>query len=318
MSTNIFLVDQGIHPLVLESLRAPEFHLCLRDGPEGACALVTQDRAVDKAMLEAAGRTLRAIFPLEPGSAEIATTEVPVHPIGNDGLLGVAEHAVLLMLALAKRLPWILERTRNQEWVAERAMPILTSQKNYTYNWIGLQEFRVLRNRTVGLVGLGYVGRATARILKGFSAGVIYYDPRRLSRAREVELGVEWRELDDLLEQSDYVSLHHRFIEGPDGNDKQFGASAFRRMKRTAFFINTARGRMVDEDALCEAVRSGEIAGAALDVFRYEPLPDDHPFFDLPADKMILTPHLAGVPNREAAQAMVREIVETLAVLNRG
>jgi D-3-phosphoglycerate dehydrogenase len=108
------------------------------------------------------------------------------------------------------------------------------------------------------------------------------------------------------------VSLHHRFFEGPDGNDKQFGSEAFKRMKRTAFFINTARGRMVDEDALAEAIRSGQIAGAALDVFRYEPLPEDHPFFSLPAEKMILTPHLGGVPMKDAAEAVTREIVEIL------
>jgi phosphoglycerate dehydrogenase-like enzyme len=108
------------------------------------------------------------------------------------------------------------------------------------------------------------------------------------------------------------VSLHHRFVDGPEGNDKQFGAEAFARMKPTAFFINTARGRMVDEDALGEAIRTDQIAGAGLDVFRYEPLPEDHPFFDLPPEKMILTPHLGGVPMKDAADSVTREIVGTL------
>ena len=310
MTTDIYLVDQDIHPTVVESLRAADFDLC--DSPTGVSAFVTQDRDVDERLLEAAGDQLQAVFLLEPGSARIVDTPVPVHSIGNSALLGVAEHTVLLMLALAKRLPWILDKTKNKEWLPDRSKPILTDQKNYTYNWVNLKDFGMLGGRTVGLVGLGYIGKATARILKGFSARVVYYKPKRLSSTEEAELGVQWRDLDKLLEQSDYVSLHHRFFEGSYGNDKQFGSEAFQRMKRTAFFINTARGRMVDEDALSEAIRSGQIAGAALDVFRYEPLPEDHPFFGLPAEKMILTPHLGGVPMKDAAEAVTREMVGIL------
>ncbi len=313
MNTDIFLVDPGIQPVILESLRRAELRLC--DSPVGASAFVTQDRDVDERLLEAAGGKLQAIFLLEPARAKIAGTSVPVCPLGNLALLGVAEHTVLLMLALAKRLPWILEKTRKREWSPDTSEPTLTNQRDYSYNWVNLQEFGMLRGRTVGLVGLGYIGRAMARILNGFSANVIYHELKRLPIKVEGELGVEWREFDELLEQSDYVSLHHRFLDGPEGNDKQFGSEAFQRMKRTAFFINTARGRMVDEDVLCEAIKSGEIAGAALDVFRYEPLPDDHRFFDLPAEKMILSPHLSGMPIRDAAEDVTRQIVETLALL---
>lgn len=316
MSADIFLVDPDINPVILESLRAAgPAELGLRDSPIGASAFLTQSRDVDDTMLGAAGERLQAIFLLEPGSAEIAKTSVPVHLIGNLALLGVAEHTVLLMLALAKRLPWVLEMTRKKEWSPDKSGPKITNQRNYCYNWVDLKEFGMLAGHTVGLVGLGYIGKATARILRGFSANVVYYKPKRLPITEEVDLGVQWLEFDELLEESDYVSLHHRFFEGPGGNDKQFGSEAFQRMKRTAFFINTARGRMVDEEALCEAIASGQIAGAALDVFRYEPLPDDHPFFDLPAEKMILTPHLGGIPIKDAAEAVTRQIVETLASL---
>jgi phosphoglycerate dehydrogenase-like enzyme len=119
-------------------------------------------------------------------------------------------------------------------------------------------------------------------------------------------------DLDTLLQQSDYVSLHHRFVEGAEGNDEQFGRHAFGLMKPTAFFVNTARGRMVDEEALCDAIEAGDIAGAALDVFRYEPLPRDHRFFSLPPERMILTPHLAGVPMRDAADTVVRQIASVV------
>jgi phosphoglycerate dehydrogenase-like enzyme len=81
-------------------------------------------------------------------------------------------------------------------------------------------------------------------------------------------------------------------------------------MKPTAFFINTARGRLVDEDALVVALQSGEIAGAGLDVFRYEPLPPDHPFFALAGERLILTPHVAGAPIAEAWQTSADELVQ--------
>ena len=310
-ATHLFPVGPDIHAAVIEGLAAvAPARLRISDSPIGATAFLTQNRDVDGPLLEAAAETLQAIFLLEPGSAEIAQTSVPVHAIENPSLTGVAEHTVLLMLALGKRLPWILERTRAKEWSPDHSDPALTNQKDYSYNWIDLQEFGMLAGRTVGLVGLGYIGKATARILRGFSANVVYYKPRRLPETKELELGVEWRELGELLEESNYVSLHHRFSEGPNGNDRQFGADAFRRMKPTAFFVNTARGRLVDEDALCQAIESGQIAGAALDVFRYEPLPVDHPFFRLPAEKIILTPHLAGVPIGEAARAAVKQIVK--------
>jgi phosphoglycerate dehydrogenase-like enzyme len=300
----------------LDSLRAVgPAQLNLSDSPTGASAFLTQERDVDGAMLEAAGAKLQAIFLLEPGSAKIADTSVPVHSLPNLALTGVAEHTVLLMLALAKRLPWVLERTREKRWSPNASAPALTNQRDYSYNWVDLQEFGMLAGQTVGLVGLGYIGKATARLLGGFSCKVIYHKPSRLTETEEAELDVEWREFEDLLEESDFVSLHHRFFEGPEGNDKQFSFGAFQKMKRTAFFINTARGRMVDEDALCKAIESGWIAGAALDVFRYEPLPEDHPFFGLPAEKMILTPHLGGMPVMNAAAAITRTIVETLAPL---
>ena len=130
-------------------------------------------------------------------------------------------------------------------------------------------------------------------------------------------LGVQWRTLDDLLAESDFVSLHHRFQEGPDGNDQQIGARELARMKPTAYLINTARGRLVDEDALVAALRSGQIAGAGLDVFRYEPLPPDHPFFALAGPRLILTPHVAGAPMIEAWQTIAEELVELLQETDR-
>jgi len=110
---------------------------------------------------------------------------------------------------------------------------------------------------------------------------------------------VQWREFDDLLGESDVISLHHRLQEGPGGNEGQFGAREFALMKPTAFLVNTARGRILDEDALIAALRDRQIAGVALDVFHYEPLPKDHPLLALAGDRVILTPHIAAGTERE-------------------
>jgi phosphoglycerate dehydrogenase-like enzyme len=312
MKVPVFVADSGIHASVLECLASDASGLELLDSAVGAAALITQSTDLDASLLEAAGDRLEAIVLLEPAAAEVGEATVPVHRIDNPALTGVAEHTVLLMLALSMRLPWIFEQTGRQAWAPGTAEPSLTNQRDYAYNWVGLDSFGMLAGSTVGLVGLGTIGKATARMLAGFSANVVYTKRTRLSDAEEVELGVGWRTLDQLLEESDYVSLHHRFVDGDDGNDKEFGAEAFRRMKSTAFFINTARGRMVDEDALCDALESGQIAGAALDVFRYEPLPAHHRFFDMPSDRLILTPHLAGVPMNDGANTVVRQICAIL------
>ncbi len=311
MTRPIHVADPDIHPFVLEALDVcPE--LRVQESPKDAAALVTKHVDIDRPLIDAVGSSLEAIFVLEPGSATIAGTRVPVHAVENPALIGVAEHAVLLMLALAKKLPRVLDQTRRGEWAPGMPKPTLTNQTDYAYNWIDLGQFGSLSGRTVGLVGLGYIGLATARMLRAFSANVIYHKRTRLPLDDETALGVEWRSLGGLLEESDFVSLHHRFVEGPDGNDGQFGADAFRRMKPTACFVNTARGRLVDEDALFQALESAEIAGAALDVFRYEPLPADHPFFRVNPDTLIITPHLAGLPMRDAADTVTRRIAATL------
>jgi phosphoglycerate dehydrogenase-like enzyme len=204
----------------------------------------------------------------------------------------------------------VARQTNQQLWLPDRSEPILTDQRKYTYNWIGLEDFGTLYGKTAGLIGLGLIGRATADRLRAVGMRLLYTQRNRLDPATEARYGVQWRELDDLLRESDFVSLHHRFQEGPDGNDNHIGAREFALMKPTAYLVNTARGRLVDEDALLEALRSRQIAGAGLDVFRYEPLPADHPLFELAGDNVILTPHVAGAPVTEAWATIARELVE--------
>jgi phosphoglycerate dehydrogenase-like enzyme len=310
-TTVIYLADPAIRAEQLEAIRNRlPAGWTLADAPAGAAAILTENMAVTPEMAAAAGPSLRLIARLQTGSAAIAETTVPVVELPNTALTGVAELTVLLILALSRHLVMVSRQTLAQAWLPDRSEPILTDQRRYTYNWIGLQDFGTLYGKSVGLVGLGLIGRATAERLAGFGVRLLYTQRHRLDAATEARYGVQWRSLDELLAESDFVSLHHRFQEGPEGNDNHIGARELALMKPTAYLINTARGRLVDEDALVAALQEGRIAGAGLDVFRYEPLPPDHPLFALAGDNVILTPHVAGAPIVEAWQTTARELIE--------
>lgn len=312
--THIYLADPQIRAEQLAAIRAilPD-DWTLGDTLTGATAILTENAPITRTMVEAAGDSLRLIARLDTGSATVdettVRTTVRVVDLPNTALIGVAELAVLLILALSRHLFQITRAMQRRAWLPDRSQPILTDQRRYTYNWIGLEEWGVLYGKKVGIIGLGIIGRAIAARLRPFGMTLLYTQRHRLAPAVEADLGVEWRSLDDLLRESDFVSLSHRFQEGPQGNDKHIGARELALMKPTAYLINTARGRLVDEDALVEALQNGRIAGAGLDVFRYEPLPTDHPLFALAGNNVILTPHVAGAPIGEAWSTIAQELV---------
>jgi phosphoglycerate dehydrogenase-like enzyme len=310
----IYVADPAIRAEQIEAIRIRlPTDWSLVDAPDGAAAILTENVDVTPALLAAAGDTLRMVFRLDTGHAAVpAGLTAPVVDLPNTALVGVAEHTVMLIMALSRHLLAVIRQTNVQQWLPERSQPILTDQRRYTYNWIGLREWGVLYGKTVGLVGLGLIGRAVAVRLRGFGMKLLYTQRHRLDPTAETRLGVQWREFDALLAESDFVSLHHRFQEGPDGNDKHIGARELALMKPTAYLINTARGRLVDEDTLADALRRGQIAGAGLDVFRYEPLPADSPLFALAGDNVILTPHVAGAPLADAWAMIARELIEHL------
>lgn len=145
-----------------------------------------------------------------------------------------------------------------------------------------------MRNCTVGLIGYGYIGSRVAKRLSGFESRVIVYDPFTDKEVLEKQ-GVEVVDLDTLLESSDFVSMHLRLSD----KTKHFmSENEFKKMKETAYFINTARSGLVDTDALVKALQEKSIGGAAIDVYDVEPLPKDHPYLSL--NNITLTSHLAG------------------------
>ena len=198
--------------------------------------------------------------------------------------VSAAEHAMGLLLALVRHIPWAAEAMRRGEWDRKRF------------------EGTELRGKTIGIVGLGRIGGHVAQVARAFGMQVIAHDPY-LPRERAAELQVKLLPLEQLLRQADVVTLH---VAHTEQTHHLINAERLNLMKRTAVLINTARGELVDEAALAEAIVQQRIAGAAVDVFAREPLPADSPLRKL--DRVILTPHLAA----STAEAQERVSLEIL------
>lgn len=198
---------------------------------------------------------------------------IPVANASGTNAEGVAELAVTLMLSVYRHLIQIDHETRTGQWLTERST--------------GTDSYEVL-NKTVGIVGLGNIGSAVARLLRGFDPGILYHD---VVAKPEIEksTGALRVELDELLEQSDIVTLH---VPLTSRTRHMIGERELGLMKPSAILINTCRGPVVDEVALYAALKSGRIQGAGLDVFEIEPVLKDNPILKL--DNVIVTPHAAG------------------------
>ncbi len=197
--------------------------------------------------------------------------------------VSAAEHALGLLLALVRHIPWAADAMRRGEWDRKRF------------------EGTELRGKMMGVVGLGRIGGHVAQIAKSFGMHVVAHDPY-LPPERAAELQVKLLPLDQLLRQADVVTMH---VALTDQTHHLINAERLTLMRPTAVLINTARGELVDETALAEAVAAGRIAGAAIDVFATEPLPADSPLRRL--DRVILTPHLAA-STAEAQERVSLEI----------
>jgi phosphoglycerate dehydrogenase-like enzyme len=246
------------------------------------------------------GPKLRLIQLLSAGYDEsdleaARAANVPVCNNGGANSVAVSEHAVLLMLAVSRQL------VRQHLSVAAG-------------NWRGNQTPRVheVRNKTLGIVGLGTIGKKTARLAQAFGMNVIYYDISRLPEDQEDLLEVRFRLLRELLKEADVVSLHTPL----NASTRQLiGADELALMKPSSILVNTARGPVVDEKALHKALTDGTISAAGLDVFDQEPPEPDNPLFTL--DNVILTAHLAG-PTFESNTARVRNAFDNVQRVARG
>ena len=169
-----------------------------------------------------------------------------------------------------------------------------------------------LKGKTMGIIGLGRIGYKVAkRCVKGFDMKVIYYDIRRNERA-ERELGAERKSLEEVMRESDFVSIH---LPLTPQTRELIGEKYLRMMKKTAYLINTSRGKIVDQKALTKVLSENLIAGAGLDVFEKEPIPPDDPLLKL--ENVVLTPHIASL-TKEARESMAICNAKSIAAVLKG
>jgi len=242
---------------------------------DGLLTLLT-DR-VDGVLLDAAP-SVRIVANLAVGYDNVdlaAATERGVLVTNTPGVLTetVADLAFALILALARRLVEGERVVREGRWPLWRPAFLLG---------------RDVHGATLGIVGRGAIGLAVARRARGFDMRVLYWSRQR-KRDAEAALGIEWCELDDLLRRADFVSLHVAL--SPETRNL-VGARELALMKADAVLVNTARGGVVDQEALVQALREKRIGGAALDVFAVEPLPPDDPL--LAIENVLVAPHVGS------------------------
>lgn len=202
----------------------------------------------------------------------------------------VAEHSFALMWAIAKQVTWYMDSMRAGLWTKMDGM--------------------FLAGKTVGIIGTGNIGAEMARLCRAVGMDVIAwtFNP---SEERAAALGVEFVELNELLARSDVISIH---VQQTPESYHMIGEPQLAMMKAGALLVNVARGPIVDEVALVNALNSGHLGGAALDVFEEEPLPENHPLLD--CEHAILTPHIADM-TPEGLDLLNQGVVEnTLAFLN--
>jgi D-3-phosphoglycerate dehydrogenase len=205
----------------------------------------------------------------------------------------VADHAMAMLLALARRVLTLDASMRRGEWAAVKvARPV-----------------HRIEGRTLGLIGMGRIGSAMARRALGFGMRVIAHD-KYLSPERAQSVGAALVDLDSLLRQSDFISIHTPLT--PETHHL-INAEAIGKMKAGAYLINVSRGAVVDTLALADALQMGKLAGAALDVFEHEPLPDDHPIRHAP--NTILNPHAAWYSEEALIQLQINAAEEVARAL---
>jgi phosphoglycerate dehydrogenase-like enzyme len=308
----VYALGNGLHGSDGISLIPMSAKVDLRQGSEAAI-LIFRRGAIDAALMDANPK-LKLIQRLGARAdavdlAAAAKRNISVSCVPRATLQLTAEHAILMMLALGKKLIAADDAVRKDRWDRDRVRP----DHGVAYNWAGIPDIGGLFGKTLGIIGLGEVGALAAGMARGFGMRILYCNRNRLPAAQAEKLGVEYAELNRLLAESDFVSLHATNIPSNRG---LIDAKTFAAMKPTAYFVNTARGPIVDEDALYDALTKGTIAGAGLDVHTIEPRPTPDRLATLP--NVILTPHIAGGSRKGVLSEIGVVLDNCRAVLNGG
>jgi len=269
-----FDIKTGLRPAELAGIIAPYHALIIRSSTK-----VTREVIDSASSLKVIGRAGVGVDNVELDAATRRGIVVMNSPLGNS--VTTAEHAISMMMALARHIPAANAALKAGRW----------DRSKFT----GIE----LSHKTLGVVGLGNIGRIVADRALGLKMKVIAYDPILTGEAA-ARMGVELVSFDALLERSDFITVHTPLT---DETRALLGVAAFGKMKKGVRIINCARGGIVDELALAQAIKSGKVAGAALDVFVEEPPPKEHPLLNL--DSVIVTPHLGAATDEAQVQVAV-------------
>lgn len=207
---------------------------------------------------------------------KIKLSELGVDVANNNGAnaVAVAEHAINLMFSVNRKLDQQITSVKNGKWMDEVKGDI--------------EEFHTLVDKRIGIIGLGRIGSRVAKRLRGWECELVYYDNLDFETNYIKDSGAKYLELHELLETSDIITIH---VPLDQTTKHMISKDEFRLMKKTAIFINTCRGPVVDEKAMIEALLSNEIFAAGLDVTEIEPIENDNPLLKM--ENVIITPHLA-------------------------
>jgi D-3-phosphoglycerate dehydrogenase len=267
-------IKTGLKPAELAEIIAPYHALVVRSSTR-----VTREVIERAEALRVIGRAGVGVDNIDLEAATRRGIVVMNSPLGNS--VTTAEHALSMLMALARHIPAANAAVKAGRW--ERG------------KFTGVE----VSNKTLGVIGLGNIGRIVAERAQGLKMKVIGYDPILTAEAA-ARIGVEMVSLEQLYRRADFITVHAPLTKDTRG---LVGAAAFAVMKPGVRIINCARGGIVDEQALCEALRSGKVAGAALDVFVEEPPPKDHPL--LRFDNVIATPHLGAATDEAQIQVSI-------------
>ncbi|MBI4010512.1 MAG: hydroxyacid dehydrogenase [Candidatus Aenigmarchaeota archaeon] len=251
--------------------------------------VVRIETLVDKALLRNA-KKLKVIATATTGIEHIDVVEAEKREIKIINLSGTytlptSEHTFALILSLIRRIPWAFENMKKGKW--------------QRYRFFGKE----LEGKTLGVIGLGRIGGKVANYAKAFGMNVIAYDPY-VNADKSKELNVELTSLENVLKNSDIITIHSMLTKE---TENMIGIKELKLMKRHAFLVNVARGRIVDEAALLKSLKDGLIAGAALDVYSLEPVENGNALvkYAKENDNLLLTPHIAASTEESIRSAAI-------------
>lgn len=279
------------------SPRFPNFDLIcgdeITDSAQNVDAVVTQSAKVDKALLDSLSN-LSVVLKLGRNYSNIDAEAVRARKlvfaaVPRKGPNCVAELALTLILALSKDLLISHESVETGAYRLRGLKPTLSSQSKIAFLWMHNMRIHEVVGKTLGIVGMGEISAELARRANVMGMKTLYYKRTPLSAELEQTFSVEYRDLNTLLGESDYVCL---VVPHTPETEHMIGQAELALMRPGAYLVNVCRGGVVDEAALIEALASNRIAGAGLDVYTYEPLEADSQLCDL--DNVILMPHIGG------------------------